>query len=68
MRYLTWLWLLISLLIALLVTFGVLNYDTKDSFWDRLTVSILWWCVSMFHLYIILDNKLKTLKEEKDAS
>lgn len=68
MKYLTWLWLLISLLVALLFSFGVLDYNTRESFWDRVVVSALWFNIVGVYINNILDNKLKTLKEENDAS
>lgn len=68
MKYLNGLCLLTSLMLALLVAFGLVAFDTGSSSWDRFTVSVLWIIVAMIYINNILDNKLKTLKEEKDAN
>lgn len=68
MKYLNGLCLLTSLMLALLVAFGLVDFDTRSSSWDRFTVSVLCIIVAMIYINNILDNKLKTLKEENDAS
>lgn len=55
-------------MLALLVAFGLVDFDTRSSSWDRFTVSVLCIIVAMIYINNILDNKLKTLKEENDAS
>ena len=43
---------------TILVMAGVLNYNTKESLWDRVVVSLLWLITALVTLVSILEKYL----------